>query len=292
MIENKKPGVGIGIMILKNGKVLLGKRHQEADKASSELHGEGTWTMPGGKLHFQESFEQGAIREVLEETGIKLKKIKVICVNNDKVDDAHFATIGLFSDDFEGEPQVKEPDEITEWNWFELENLPSPIYSPSLKVLENYKKGVFYLQDKLKREFISTVYIVKDKKILLTLNEKVNKWVPVGGHIDENELPCESVIREAKEETGFDIELINAKEKELGNIIQNVGINLDIIKPNHHHINIAYLAKIINGKEKSITDDNTELKWFSPQELKSLKEIPENVRASSLKAIEIIEGEK
>jgi 8-oxo-dGTP diphosphatase len=68
-------GVGFGVMILNdNNEVLLGKRHGDSKKASSLLHGEGTWTMPGGKLHFGESFEEGAHREVLEETGIKINK--------------------------------------------------------------------------------------------------------------------------------------------------------------------------------------------------------------------------
>lgn len=144
--ENKKVGVGFGIMILnKQGKVLLGKRHDEAEKADSELSGEGTWTMPGGKLHFQESFEEGAIRETLEETGIKLKTTKVICINNDKTDQAHFVTVGLFSDDFEGEPQVLEPDEITEWQWFEIDEVPEKLFFPSKKILENYREKEFYI---------------------------------------------------------------------------------------------------------------------------------------------------
>ncbi len=146
MIENKKPGVGFGVMILKEGKVLLGERHGDPEKASSELEGAGTWTMPGGKLHFRESFEDGAKREVMEETGMKINTIKVVCVNNDRVEEAHFITIGLFSDDFEGEPEVKGPDEITEWKWFDLEDLPSPLYFPSEKVLQNYKENKFYIK--------------------------------------------------------------------------------------------------------------------------------------------------
>lgn len=57
MEEEKRPGIGFGVMMLKEGRVLLGKRHEDPEKASSELSGEGTWTMPGGKLNFQESFE-------------------------------------------------------------------------------------------------------------------------------------------------------------------------------------------------------------------------------------------
>ncbi|MCK5629014.1 MAG: NUDIX domain-containing protein [Nanoarchaeota archaeon] len=143
--KKKKIGVGFGVLILKDNKVLLGKRHEDPEKASSLLNGAGTWTMPGGKLDFGETFEQGAKRETMEETGIKLNKVDVICVNNDMVETAHFITLGLFSDDFEGKPQVLEPDEITEWGWFDLNELPNPIYFPSAKVLENYKAKKFYV---------------------------------------------------------------------------------------------------------------------------------------------------
>ena len=69
-MEKKFVKVGFGVLLWKDSKVLLGKRHDDAVKASSELHGEGTWTMPGGKMHFQESFEDAAKRELEEETGI------------------------------------------------------------------------------------------------------------------------------------------------------------------------------------------------------------------------------
>ena len=122
MEQKKKVGVGFGVMMLKNGKLLLGKRHGEPKKASSLLHGAGTWTMPGGKLEFGETFEGGAKREVSEETGMSLSKVSVICVNQDMVESAHFITIGLSADAFSGEPKVMEPDEITEWHWFDLDS--------------------------------------------------------------------------------------------------------------------------------------------------------------------------
>ena len=147
MKEKKKIGVGFGVMMLKDGKLLLGKRHDDPEKASSLLNGAGTWTMPGGKLDFGETFEEGAKREVLEETGILLNKLNVICINQDMIEGVHFITIGLFSDDFSGEPKVMEPDEITEWRWFDLNNLPSPIFFPSAKILENYKQKKFYISE-------------------------------------------------------------------------------------------------------------------------------------------------
>jgi len=146
MEEKPRVGVGVGVMLLKDGKILLGKRHENPVNASSKLKGAGTWTMPGGKLEFGETFEEGAKRETLEETGIKLNKVTVICVNQDMLETVHFITIGLFSQDFEGEPRVMEPDTITEWHWFELDKLPSPLYFPSGKILENYRQGKFYIQ--------------------------------------------------------------------------------------------------------------------------------------------------
>jgi len=139
-----KVGAGIGIMVLKDNKVLLGKRHDDPEKADSALHGEGTWTMPGGKLHFGESFEQGATRELLEETGIKAIKLKVVSLSNEIVKDAHFVTIGLLCEEFEGSPKVMEPDEITEWKWFNLNEVPKNMFFPSKKVLNNYLDKAFY----------------------------------------------------------------------------------------------------------------------------------------------------
>lgn len=142
----KKVGAGFGVMILNNGKVLLGRRHSDPEKASSELSGEGTWTMPGGKMEFGETFEEGAKREVFEETGITLDDVSLICVNNDIGPKAHFITVGLFSEKFSGEAKVMEPDEIVEWNWFDLNDLPNPLFFPSAEILKNYSEKKFYIK--------------------------------------------------------------------------------------------------------------------------------------------------
>ena len=146
MDPNKKMGFGVGIMVLRDGKVLLGKRNNDPAKAGSALHGEGTWTMPGGKVHFGESLEDAAFREVMEETGMKINKqnLRLISLTNDIVTEAHFATIGFLCRDFSGEPEVMEPDEITKWGWFALDNLPEPLFPPCRKIIRNYFDGKIY----------------------------------------------------------------------------------------------------------------------------------------------------
>lgn len=142
----KKMGIGFGIMILKDGKILLGKRHDDPEKARSLLHGEGTWTMPGGKLEFGEQFEDACIRETLEETNLKIKKedLKLISLTNDIVLTAHFVTVGFLCEKFEGKPKVMEPDEITVWQWFDLHDLPPNVFSPSARIIVNYFAKTIY----------------------------------------------------------------------------------------------------------------------------------------------------
>ncbi len=67
-----------------------------------------------------------------------MRDLKLISVSDEILEDVHFITIGFLCEDFEGEPEVMEPDEITEWKWFNLDKLPSPMYFPSEKIIKNY----------------------------------------------------------------------------------------------------------------------------------------------------------
>lgn len=146
-MDNKNVRAGVGIMVLREGKILLGKRNVDPVKASSDLHGENMYTMPGGKMNFGEKINDAAKRELEEETSLVPNGLKVVSVSNEIRTDAHFVTIGFLCENFEGEPKVMEPDEITEWKWFSIDSLPSPIFPPSRKLLQNYIDGEVYKGD-------------------------------------------------------------------------------------------------------------------------------------------------
>jgi 8-oxo-dGTP diphosphatase len=141
MSPDQKVGVGVGVMVLRDGKVLLGKRNGDPAKASSKLGGAGTWTMPGGKVDYGETLEAAAKREVLEETGLHVGSLRMVSVSDDIGDMGHFVTIGFLCEDFDGEPEAKEPETINPWNWFALDDLPDPMYFPSVGLLKNYRAG-------------------------------------------------------------------------------------------------------------------------------------------------------
>ena len=138
------------------------------------------------------------------------------------------------------------------------------------------------------REFLSTVFIVKDKKVLMTWNKKVKTWIPLGGHIEPNELPCGSAIREAKEESGLDIELISPYDNsKTGNLIQPVHLHLDHIKDDHKHINLIYFGIVKGGELLEESDEQTPLKWFSTEEMEKENLLP-NIKEWAIKAIELL----
>ncbi len=139
-----KPGIGVGVMVLKDNKILLGLRNPDKEKASSELQGQGTWTMPGGKLEFMEKLVDAAKRELKEETSLIATELELLCISDDMTDTAHFVTVGFIVREYEGEVKAMEPEAILEWKWFDLDDLPTNLYKPSQKCIQKYKDNVIY----------------------------------------------------------------------------------------------------------------------------------------------------
>lgn len=134
---DEKPKVGVGVMIFRGGKILMGKR-----KGS---HGEGEYSFPGGHLEYMEGFEECAQRETFEETGIKIKNIKFLGVSNVvKYVPKHYVNIKFTAEWESGEPKVCEPDKFENWEWYGLDNLPTPIFKFAEQMINLYKSGKNY----------------------------------------------------------------------------------------------------------------------------------------------------
>lgn len=123
-MSDNRPKVGLGVCVVKGGKVLLGQR--------LNAHGEGSWCFPGGHLEFGEALEDCAQREVLEETGLQIGKPEFVVCTNDifSSENKHYITIYMKAAWAAGEPKVLEPDKMVKWQWFNWDNLPSPLFLP------------------------------------------------------------------------------------------------------------------------------------------------------------------
>jgi len=124
------PRIGVGIIIVKENKVLMGKRRN--------AHGDGSWSFPGGHLEFNEAVEECGKREVLEETGITIKNIWPATFTNDifPKERKHYVTLYLLSEYDAGEVRVMEPEKCEQWQWFSWDNLPRPLFLPIQNLLK------------------------------------------------------------------------------------------------------------------------------------------------------------
>lgn len=152
----------------------------------------------------------------------------------------------------------------------------------------------------LERQFTASAYIIhsEEPKVLLVYHKKLKKWLPPGGHIEQNETPPEAAKREALEETGFIIEIIpqeniwinrwNAASFErpflclLEEIPEHGG------KPAHQHMDMIYLAHPSPVQNSfNIREEDIEMCWFCWDELQALH-VDEDIFEETLFVIKMI----
>lgn len=130
--QKKWPRVGVAAVVIKDGKILLGKRISSM--------GNGQWAVAGGHLEFGETVEECAIRELAEETGLKALSWQLGPWANSMIGaDSHYITLFVFITKFEGTPQLLEPSKCEGWHWFGLHSLPSPLF-PTVSFLASCKE--------------------------------------------------------------------------------------------------------------------------------------------------------
>ena len=135
MQEDKlHPRVGIGVLVMKDGRILLGKR-----KGS---HGAGEYESPGGHLEHLESFADAAAREVHEETGLQIGPLRFLRVlNTTQYAPRHYVDLAFVAGWVSGVPEVREPDKVESWSWYDLEALPSPLFGTLPTAIEALRTG-------------------------------------------------------------------------------------------------------------------------------------------------------
>ncbi len=126
------PQVGIGVLIFREGKFLLGRR-----KGS---HGEGDWSAPGGHLEFGETPEACAKRETQEETGLDCGELMAgpFVSNVFPEIQKHYITLFMLSQQSTGEPVLLEPEKCEGWQWFSPDSLPEPLFAPLKTLFEQH----------------------------------------------------------------------------------------------------------------------------------------------------------
>ena len=120
-----------------------------------------------------------------------------------------------------------------------------------------------HLHEKI--DFTVALFVVQDRKVLAVLHRKLGKWLPLGGHIELDEDPEQAALREAREESGLDIELLGERppttEPGTRALIAPRFLDIHRINPEHEHIGMIYLARVREGTLRLAPEEHHDIRW-------------------------------
>jgi 8-oxo-dGTP pyrophosphatase MutT (NUDIX family) len=126
-----------------------------------------------------------------------------------------------------------------------------------------------------KIDFTVAIFVVQDGKVLLIHHRQLNKWLPLGGHIELEEDPEQAALREAREESGLEVELLGERPPTTGPgtraLISPRFLDIHRISDSHQHIGMSYWARPRNGEVTLAPAEHHEIRWCSRAELALLR---------------------
>jgi 8-oxo-dGTP pyrophosphatase MutT (NUDIX family) len=140
-------------------------------------------------------------------------------------------------------------------------------------------------------DFTVAIFVVEDEKVLLILHRNLNNWLPLGGHIELDEEPEIAALREAKEESGLDVELLGERPPTSGPgvraLIAPRFMDIHRITGTHEHIGLIYFARPKGGDLALAEEEHHDIRWCAASDLDHLDPpISPSVKWYCLKALE------
>ena len=126
-----------------------------------------------------------------------------------------------------------------------------------------------------KIDFTVAIFVVHDGRILLVHHRKLDKWLPLGGHVELDEDPEQAALREAREESGWEVELLGERppttEPGTRALIAPRFLDIHRITDTHEHIGMIYWARPKSGTTKLAVEEHHDIRWCSAADLDDLQ---------------------
>ncbi len=131
-----------------------------------------------------------------------------------------------------------------------------------------------------KIDFTVAIFVVHAAKVLLIHHRGLDKWLPVGGHIELDEDPEAAALREVREESGLDVELLGERPPTTGHgtraLIAPRFLDIHYISATHEHIGMIYWARprpgtLADSELSLAAAEHHEIRWCSRAELEGLR---------------------
>jgi 8-oxo-dGTP pyrophosphatase MutT (NUDIX family) len=139
--------------------------------------------------------------------------------------------------------------------------------------MEKVDQSMPHIHEKI--DFTVAIFIVYGGKILLIHHRKLDKWLPLGGHIELDEDPEQAALREAREESGLEVELLGERPPTTSPgtraLIAPRFLDIHRISETHEHIGLIYWARPKNGTLALAVEEHHDIRWCSVDELETLQ---------------------
>jgi 8-oxo-dGTP pyrophosphatase MutT (NUDIX family) len=126
-----------------------------------------------------------------------------------------------------------------------------------------------------KIDFTVAIFVVHRGKVLLIHHRRLDKWLPLGGHIELDEDPERAALREAKEESGLEVALLGERppttEPGTRALIAPRFLDIHRITDTHEHIGLIYWARPQGGQVRLAPEEHHDIRWVSAVELEGLR---------------------
>jgi 8-oxo-dGTP pyrophosphatase MutT (NUDIX family) len=153
------------------------------------------------------------------------------------------------------------------------------------------------------RHFVATVYVVNDGATALHHHDKLDMWLPPGGHIDRGEVPHEAAVREAREELGLKPTLV-APEADIDSpTVESIprpqqflleDINVCDGEVGHQHVDFVFYGAVDSRDISPMAGEQPaeDWEWFTPERLGTDRgRLESDVVEIGRRAIEAVGGE-
>ena len=132
---------------------------------------------------------------------------------------------------------------------------------------------VAHIHEKI--DFTVAIFVVHEGRVLVIHHRKLGKWLPLGGHIELDEDPEIAALREAREESGLEVELIGERPPTTGPgtraLIAPRFLDIHRINDQHEHIGMIYWARPKSGDVALAEEEHHAIRWCSPEQLETLE---------------------
>lgn len=120
-----------------------------------------------------------------------------------------------------------------------------------------------HLHEKI--DFTVALFVVDAGRVLLVHHRRLGRWLPLGGHIELDEDPEAAALREAKEESGLDVELLGERPPTTGPgtraLIAPRFLDIHRISDTHEHVGLIYWARPAGGELRLAADEHLAIRW-------------------------------